>query len=59
MTLPAGGGGGVCLSLHGKVCIEAPDCPPGGAYYAQTVGDSARALDGTVHFGELLAIFIH
>jgi hypothetical protein len=42
--------------LLGKVCVGAPDCPPGAANYTQTIGDSARAPSGTVHFGELLAI---
>jgi hypothetical protein len=50
-------GGRACASLHGKVCARALDRPPGAAYYAETVGGSAGAPGGTVHFRELLAIF--
>jgi hypothetical protein len=48
--------GRACVGLLGKVCVRAPDRPPGAAYYAQIAGDSAGASDGTVHFTELLAI---
>jgi hypothetical protein len=51
-------GGRACASLHGKVCAGAPYHPPRVAYYTQTAGGSAEAPDSTVHFGELLAIFV-
>jgi hypothetical protein len=54
---PSQRGGGACASLHGKVCIGAPDRPPGAAYHSQIAGGSARAPGRTVHFKELLAIF--
>jgi hypothetical protein len=37
---------------------RAPDCPSRDAYYAQTTGGSTEVSDGTVHFGELIAIFL-
>jgi hypothetical protein len=52
-------GGRAYAGLLGKVCAEALDPPPGVAYYAQTIGDSAEAPDGTMHFRELLAILFH
>jgi hypothetical protein len=48
--------GRACVGLLEKVCAGALDCPPGATYYAQTAGDSARVLGGTMHFKELLAI---
>jgi hypothetical protein len=52
-------GGRACLSLHRKVCIGAPDHLLGTAYYVQTAGGSAGAPGSTMHFRELLAIFVH
>jgi hypothetical protein len=51
--------GRACLTLHRIVCDGAANHPPGAACYAQTVDDSIEAPGDTVHFGELLAIFIH
>jgi hypothetical protein len=43
----------------GAICVRAPDHPPGAAYYAQTAGGKVGAPVSIVHFGEVLAIFVH
>jgi hypothetical protein len=54
---PSGGWGRACIGLLRKVCTRALDRPLGAAYSAKIAGDSTGAPDGTMHFGELLAIF--